>query len=191
MSPHNSERRNNPISSKLIADHPKITTIDELLALSLLHDSAVEGDGSLPDWRSWLDQLGRKDLPCHAGQRFSNAALLVEASVLGLGVAPSRFSLVVDHLSSGSLICPLPIPTLTAFAYYLVSIPEVAVLPKTVRFRHWLRAEATATVSEMTRIEPHASAGKRCGRYGAADSGSLMPSGACRGENHPSLNASD
>jgi LysR family glycine cleavage system transcriptional activator len=147
-------------SPKFISEHPEFSTIDALLALPLLHDSAAEGDASLSDWRSWLDRLGRKDLPCHAGQRFSNAALLIEAAVLGLGVALSRFSLVVDYLSSGFLICPLPISTLTAFSYYLVSMPEVAVLPKIVRFRHWLRAEATATVSGMTLIEPDAFAGK-------------------------------
>jgi LysR family transcriptional regulator, glycine cleavage system transcriptional activator len=134
-------------SPAFIAERGPIATLDALLELPLLHDSAAEGDGSLSDWQSWFDQLGRKDAPCHAGQRFSNAALLIEAAALGLGVALGRFSLVADHFSTGTLICPLPLATATAFSYYLVALSESAALPNIVRFRHWLRAEAAATVS--------------------------------------------
>jgi len=134
-------------SPKFSAERGRITTVDALLELPLLHDSAAEGDGSLSDWRSWFDQLGRKDAPCQAGQRFNSASLLIEAAVLGLGVALGRYSLVADDLSKGALICPLPVATSTAFSYYLVALPEAAVLPRVVRFRHWLRAEAAATVS--------------------------------------------
>jgi LysR family glycine cleavage system transcriptional activator len=136
-------------SPRFMAEHGRVTTIDELLELPLLHDSAAEGDGSLSDWRSWCDQLERKDAACHAGQRFSNAALLSEAAVLGLGVALGRLSLVADDLVDGALVCPLPLATLTAFSYYLVALPEIAALPKIVRFRHWLRAEAAATASAV------------------------------------------
>lgn len=134
-------------SPKLMAEHADTSTIDALLKLPLLHDSAAEGDGSLSDWRSWCIQLGRKNSPCHAGQRFSDATLLIEAAALGFGVALTRFSLVADLLSKGTLICPLPLATPTAFSYYLVALPEAAVLPIIVRFHRWLRAEAAATVS--------------------------------------------
>jgi LysR family transcriptional regulator, glycine cleavage system transcriptional activator len=134
-------------SPKFIAGRGRITSLDTLPKLPLLHDSATEGDGSLSDWRSWFDTLGRKDAPCHTGQRFNNASLLIEAAMLGLGVALARFSLVADDLAKGTLICPLPLATSTAFSYYLVALPESAVLPKIVRFRRWLRAEAAATVS--------------------------------------------
>jgi len=130
-----------------------------MLEQPLLHDSAAEGDGSLSVWRSWLDQLGRKDAPCHGGQRVSNAALLIEAAVLGLGVALGRFSLVADGLSKGTVICPLPLATSTAFSYYLVGLPGAAVLPRIVRFRHWLRAEAAATGSAAPPLHSGASAG--------------------------------
>jgi LysR family glycine cleavage system transcriptional activator len=136
-----------PVCSPKLTAERRIATVDALLDLPLLHDSATEGDGSLSDWRSWFDQLGRKDAPCHAGQRFSSAALLIEAAVLGLGVALGRYSLVADDLSKGTLTCPLPLATSTAFSYYLVALPEVAVLPRVIRFGRWLRAEAAATVS--------------------------------------------
>ncbi len=127
---------------QLLRGRPPVSTIDDLLDLPLLHDSAAEGDGSLSDWRSWLEQLGRPDVSGHAGQRFSHAGLAIEAAVHGLGVALARLSLVADHLSNGTLVSPLPLTTSTAFAYYLVSLPEVAALPTSVRFMEWLQREA-------------------------------------------------
>jgi hypothetical protein len=49
------------------------------------------------------------------------AALLIDAAAQSLGVARARFSLVADLLANGDLICPLPLATPTAYAYYLVA----------------------------------------------------------------------
>jgi LysR family glycine cleavage system transcriptional activator len=139
-------------SPLLIATRGAVATFDALLGLPLLHDSSTEGDGSLSDWRSWLDQLGRSDLPCQAGQRFSHAGLLIEAAVFGMGVALARLSLVADHLERGALISPFPLTTPTAFAYYLVALPEVAALPKVLLFSQWLQAEAAETVAGAAQL---------------------------------------
>jgi hypothetical protein len=42
-------------------------------------------------------------------------------------------------------VCPFPLITPTAFAYYFVVRPEATALPKIVRFREWLKGEATQT----------------------------------------------
>ena len=131
-------------SPRLIVHRGPVTTIETLLDLPLLHDSATEGDGSGTDWRSWLTHVGRSEAACDNGQRFSDAGLLIDAAVLGLGVALARASLVFDHIASGTLICPLRLAAPTAFAYYLLSLPEVTTLQKIVRFRDWLQAEALA-----------------------------------------------
>ena len=144
-------------SSQLLATRGPITSIDALLELPLLHDSSAEGDGSLSDWRSWLDQLGRPELRCEYGQRLSHAGLSIEAAVVGLGVTLARISLVTDHLTQGTLISPLPLATSTAFAYYLVALPENAELPKTVSFSRWLYAEAEESVRlarQFARLTP-------------------------------------
>lgn len=143
---------------QLVSGRGSITTIDALLQLPLLHDSGAEGDGSLSDWHSWLDQLGRTDVPYRTGQRFSHAGLAIEAAVLGLGVAIARLSLVTDHLASGALICPLALSTATAFAYHLVALPQVAGLREVVLFSDWLRTEArqtAAVAAEMEAEEAH------------------------------------
>jgi LysR family glycine cleavage system transcriptional activator len=131
-------------SPRLIAQRGPATTIEALLELPLLHDSSTEGDGSGSDWRSWLEHFGWRGAICQDGQRFSEAGLLIDAAVLGLGVALARGSLVSDHLASGTLICPLHLATPTAFAYYLLCLPEAADLHRIVCFRDWLHAEAAS-----------------------------------------------
>lgn len=141
-------------SPKFLVEHGPISTIEKLLALPLVHDSAAENDESQSGWRSWLDQLGRLDTPHLSGQRFSNADLAIEAAARGIGVALGRFSLVADGLSNGSLVSPLPIATSTAYSYYIVALPEWALHPKVVPFCRWLRAEAAATMSSAPPLRP-------------------------------------
>jgi hypothetical protein len=46
-------------------------------------------------------------------------------------------------------MCPLHLVVPTAFAYYLVGLPETASLEKVVRFSEWLQAEAAAMAAEI------------------------------------------
>jgi LysR family transcriptional regulator, glycine cleavage system transcriptional activator len=131
-------------SPRLLAERGPVNTVEALLGLPLLHDSATEGDGSGSDWRSWLNHVGWQDAPCDEGPRFSDAGLLIDAAVLGLGVALARASLVVDHVANETLICPLSRAAPTAFAYYLLCLPEADAFQRIVCFRDWLRAEAAA-----------------------------------------------
>jgi LysR family glycine cleavage system transcriptional activator len=116
-----------------------------LLALPLLHDSATEGDGSGSDWQSWLDYCSKPNLACQAGQHFSEASMPINAALLGLGVALARLSLVADHLASGALICPLPLPAPTAYTYFLLGLPEHADRPRIAALREIIIAEAART----------------------------------------------
>jgi LysR family glycine cleavage system transcriptional activator len=134
-------------SPRLIAQHGSVTTIEALLGLPLLHDSSTEGDGSGTDWQSWLSHLGWREGACSEGQRFSEAGLLIDAAVLGLGVALARASLVSDHIANETLICPLQLAAPTTFAYYLLGLPEATTFRKIVRFRDWLQAEAAASTA--------------------------------------------
>ncbi|HWX83841.1 MAG TPA: transcriptional regulator GcvA [Xanthobacteraceae bacterium] len=143
-------------SPEFVAQHGPVATVDTLLRLPLLHDSSAESDGSGSDWRSWLGHLGRHDADCcQEGQRFSDARLVIEAAVHGLGVALARASLVADHMASGALVCPLRRVAPTTFAYYLVGLSEAASLAKIVRFTRWLQAEAAAITAEIESPPPY------------------------------------
>ena len=136
-------------SPRFLAQHGPVETLEALPDLPLLHDSATEGDGSGSDWRSWLKHVGLHDAPCDEGQRFSGAGLLIDAAVLGLGVALVRASLVSDHVANKTLICPLSLTAPTAFAYYLLGLPETTAVQKIVCFRDWLQAEADAFTKKV------------------------------------------
>ena len=133
----------------LLRQYGPVDSIDALLALPLLHDSATDGDGSDSDWRAWLDHHGKPDADCHAGQHFSEASMLINAAVLGLGVALARASLVADQIGRGALVCPLELVAPTAYAYYLLGLPEAGERPKIAMFRNLLVEEAASTEAFM------------------------------------------
>ena len=54
-------------------------------------------------------------MPLGAGLRFNQADMVVDAALLGLGVALARTSLVADELAAGRLVKALPQATPTAF----------------------------------------------------------------------------
>jgi LysR family glycine cleavage system transcriptional activator len=137
-------------SPRLIEQRGPVATVAALLDLPLLHDSSTEGDGSGTDWQSWLNHVGWRNGACGEGQRFSEAGLLIDAAVLGLGVALARASLVSDHIANETLICPLHLAAPTAFAYYLLGLPEATTHQKIARFRDWLQAEAAASTTTTT-----------------------------------------
>jgi LysR family glycine cleavage system transcriptional activator len=136
----------------LLQQHGPVETVEALLAMPLLHDSATEGDGSGSDWQAWLASCGKPDLVCQAGQHFSEASMLINAAILGLGVALARVSLVADHIAGGALVCPLRMPAPTAFSYHLLGLPEHAERTKIATFRTLLVAEAARTEAFMLSI---------------------------------------
>jgi LysR family glycine cleavage system transcriptional activator len=139
-------------SPDLLQQHGSIETVDALLAMPLLHDSATEGDGSGSDWQAWLTYCGMPNLVCQAGQHFSEASMLINAAMLGLGVALARVSLVADHIAGGALVCPLSMPAPTVFSYHLLGLPEHAETTKIATFRSLLVAEAARTEAFMQSI---------------------------------------
>ncbi|HET7884019.1 MAG TPA: LysR substrate-binding domain-containing protein [Acetobacteraceae bacterium] len=137
---------------ELLRQHGPVDGIDALLTMPLLHDKATDRDGSDSDWRAWLDHHGRQDTTCRAGQQFSEASMLINAALQGLGVALARASLVADHLASGALVSPLKLAAPTAYTYYLLGLPEAVDRPKIAAFRRLLIAEAAMTEASAASI---------------------------------------
>ena len=137
----------------LLRQSGPVESVDALLALPLLHDSATDGDGSGTDWRAWLDHHGRTDASCRAGQHFSEASMLINAAVLGLGVALARASLVAGQMASGALVCPLRLVAPAAFTYYLLGLPEAVEQPRIALFRKLLIEDAASTEAFMHSLD--------------------------------------
>jgi LysR family glycine cleavage system transcriptional activator len=126
-------------SPQLIAQYPQIRTVEDLISLPLLHDTPTETDHSGSDWMSWLAHVGVPPRRLNSGQRFDQADLVIDAAILGLGVALARTSLIGDDVTSGRLVCPIPYMAPTAYSYYFVCRPDASL--RTSHFQGWLVSE--------------------------------------------------
>ncbi len=139
-------------SPQFYDEHGPFDDLHRLSELPLLHDLMAERDGSGADWRSWLTQIGAADVTLGEGQRFNQAILTLEAAVNSLGLALGRRSLVAGDLAAGRLVEAVPRYAPTAFAYYLVCLPETVDQPSIAAFCNWLVGETKAEEQQMGSI---------------------------------------
>ena len=131
-------------SPNLLAEQRvKIEGPGDVLSLPLLHDTPTETDHSKSDWGSWLTHLAVPPRHLTLGLRFDQADMVIEAAVLGLGVALARTSLIADEITAGRLVYAYRRTAPTAFSYYFLSRPGCCSYPRVSHFREWLTEEAT------------------------------------------------
>jgi len=107
----------------------------------LLHDASPDRDESCPTWEMWLSAAGVHGVDGRRGLRFNQASLVLEAAVLGRGVALAKAAIARGDLEAGRLVRPFGISMPVGFAYYLVYARGRAGEPKIGRFRSWLLQE--------------------------------------------------
>jgi len=129
----------------LLKGKHRIKTPADLKHHTLLHDEASDGDETCPDWRMWLKAAGVAGVDPHLGPRFNQSSLVLEAAILGRGVALAKMRLAENDLASGRLVRPFAVATPVRFAYFVVSPQGRAERPKVAAFRAWLKEEAAAT----------------------------------------------
>lgn len=128
-------------SPRLLAELGPVAAPRDLARFTLLHDDVAENDSSGTGWRTWLSHFGITDLSLSEGPRFNQAGLTLEAAASGMGIAMARKSLVAGDFEAGRLVRALPYEAPTAYAYYLVCLPENANRRGLSRFRDWLIGE--------------------------------------------------
>ena len=134
-------------SPSLLPKRKAARSVAALKDMTLLHIEGETVDPTWPDWPRWLKAAGAEGIDASAGPRFSQSMMAVQAAIEGQGVALAPRSIVADDLAAGRLLRPFAEreATRTAFAFYLVSPVERAVLPKVVAFREWILAEAQSS----------------------------------------------
>jgi LysR family glycine cleavage system transcriptional activator len=113
----------------------------DLLGLGLLHDDSPDDDPSCPSWEMWLRAAGVADPEVERGPRYNQASLVIEAAVLGRGVALAKSTLAAADLAAGRLVRPIEAERPVDFAYYFVAPRAKLNLPKVAYFRDWLRRQ--------------------------------------------------
>lgn len=151
-----------PVASPwLLQSHP-IQRIEDLAGCSLIEAGDAHRTRHLEwlTWQRWLEHFagpetaprGRKaasSKPRLNPQRwlyFNYAQQIVQAAVIGQGVALARLPLVAENLASGALVEPLPHARIDSpLVYWLVMAPRSEQRPEVKAFADWLLGQAAAT----------------------------------------------
>lgn len=151
-----------PVASPwLLQSHP-IQRIEDLAGCSLIEAGDAHRTRHLEwlTWQRWLEHFagpetaprGRKaasSKPRLNPQRwlyFNYAQQIVQAAVIGQGVALARLPLVAENLASGALVEPLPHARIDSpLVYWLVMAPRSEHRPEVKAFADWLLGQAAAT----------------------------------------------
>lgn len=130
-------------SPKLLErDHPLRSPAD-LRWHTLLHDDFESADQSMPKWETWLRAAGC-NVDSTSGPHFPFTSMVLEAAVLGHGVALAGRVIAGGHLATGQLVRPFgpEVTTPVDFSYYLVCLGDVAERRDIAAFREWVLREA-------------------------------------------------
>jgi LysR family glycine cleavage system transcriptional activator len=128
-------------SPEWLASGPPLRKPVDLKAHTLLHDDSPDNDPSCPSWEMWLRAAGVDAIDVSRGPRFNQSSLVLEAAMLGRGIALAKSTLAAADIASGRLVRPLPGHSPVGFAYYLVAPKSKLNLPKVSFFRDWLWKE--------------------------------------------------
>jgi LysR family glycine cleavage system transcriptional activator len=121
-----------PVCSPALLPRRRRLTLADLGRLTLLHDDSPD------DWRRWLRAVGAPGIDAERGHVLTDASLTLQLAVAGRGIALGRRVLVERELAEERLVRPF-VPSIPSEpAYYLVSSPHTADLPRVRAFRAWL-----------------------------------------------------
>lgn len=129
-------------SPKLLESEQPLSSPECLRDHTLLHDDSPEDDISCPTWSMWLKAAGIGEVDGSRGPRFNQSSLVIEAAVLGRGVAMAKARLAAADLAEGRLVKPFEGSLPVDFAYYIVCPEAKLKLRKVSVFRDWLREQA-------------------------------------------------
>ncbi len=132
-------------SPGLLKDKGALENPEGLRHHTLLHDDSPDNDESCPTWEMWLKAAGVTGLDASRGPRFNQSSLVIEAAMLGRGVALAKATLATADLAEGRLVKPFEVSAPVHFAYYVVCPKAKLNLPKVALFRDWLRLEVSAS----------------------------------------------
>jgi len=142
-----------PVCSPALLKGPNaLTAPDRLRQHVLLHDDSPDEDETCPNWPMWLKAAGVAGIEAARGPRFNQSSLVLEAAILGRGVALAKSTLADADVAAGRLVRPFDVSVPVNFAYYVVYPETKAALPKVRLFHDWLRSEAEADQAKARAI---------------------------------------
>lgn len=129
---------------RLLAGTATPYRITDLLGFPLLHDDGVGPEEPRLAWRYWL---ARESVAGErvAGLHLPDAGLVLQAALLGQGVALVRRSLAAESIGEGRLVRLLDRTFPTEYAHWLLVAPARTEDPRIQAFSAWVREQAGAS----------------------------------------------
>lgn len=115
-----------------------MTSLDDLRRTTLIHIDGRSRPTPEPDWSRWCAQAGVTGVDVHAGPRFPDSMLAVQAAVAGQGVVIVSRVLVADALAAGLLKAPFP-QALAGDAYHFACAAELEQRDDIAALRTWFQ----------------------------------------------------
>lgn len=125
-------------SPSLLAGDTPLKTPADTLNFPWLHDDRGQTYGRTAYWTTWLQAVGVPAPGANRGQRFTHAALAIEAAVRGEGLLVSTPQLCRPELESGMLVAPFAVSVRLDASYYLLT--RHAAVPRVSAFANWLES---------------------------------------------------
>lgn len=130
-------------SPALLAGDTPLKAPADALRFPWLHDDRGLTYGRTAYWTTWLQAAGVPPPEASRGQRFTHAALAIEAAVRGEGLLVSTPQLCRAELDSGRLVAPFELSVRLDASYHLLM--RSAALPRVSAFADWLEESLSAT----------------------------------------------
>jgi len=149
-----------PVCSPKLLEGPKPLRSPADVGLhTLLHDDSPDEDQSCPTWEMWLRAAGVDGVDATRGPRFNQSSLVLEAAILGQGIALAKSTIATVDLAERRVVKPFELTLPLEFAYYIVYPESKTLMPKVDVFLRWLREEArplptAATVEPLPKTRP-------------------------------------
>jgi putative choline sulfate-utilization transcription factor len=127
-----------PICSPAFRElHASVTVAADLAALPLLHVQPTDPERWLA-WNTWFAAQGLQAPEDSQGMMFNSYSLVVQAALMGQGVALGWTPLTDELIASGLLVRLLDTPVTTERGYYLVCPPARPAPAAVPLFRRWV-----------------------------------------------------
>src|SRR5262249_28800383 len=124
-------------SPKLLAGRDRLRRPGDVLKWPLLRL-----DDQHAAWNRWFALAGMAAPERWPGPILDRASMLIDAAIVGQGIALARTTLASWDLIRGRIVKPFALSWRPASTYWIVSPKATAKHPKIGGFRNWLLAEA-------------------------------------------------
>jgi len=135
-------------SPKLLTGRNRLTKPADVLKFPLIHVDDRK------DWVRWLEVAGVQSPVLSHGPVLNRVSMAMDAAIDGQGIVLARTTLAATDLINGRLLRPFAEELRLSKTYWIICPKATTTLPKIVKFRDWLLAEAANDVRRLKKAGP-------------------------------------